>query len=195
MQTRTLAVTTASIGVAALTITGITYASANGSAESAQQSVAASGTFGGDDGEKKGGEDKDYGKKDDYNKDYDKGDYGKGHGKGHGKDDKDHDKGKIIVNGTHYPAQKYQCVPITSFQNHGDVAAKTFNVENLSKKIVEVFDTVNCSEAPEAILPPKSSQFVVKANVEDDVIVGSFKVIDSHGNKGDDHDDYDDYDY
>ncbi|MER5182982.1 hypothetical protein ABT009_32290 [Streptomyces sp. NPDC002896] len=199
MKTRTVAVTTAAVGVAALTLTGITYASDSDYAESGRQAVPASAPFGGDNGEKKDDkenkEDKGYDKED---KGYD---YEKKGNKGHGKKDKGHDKGKIIVNGQKYPAHKYQCFPVTSVQVHGHkhdgaVADDTFNVENLSNKIVEFFDTVNCSDTPEAILSPKSSQFVVDGNVEGDVIVGSFKVIDGHGNKGydDDYDD-DDYDY
>ncbi|MFC9916506.1 hypothetical protein [Streptomyces sp. NPDC059862] len=178
MKTRTVALATSAIGVAALTLTGMTYASATGSSQSAPQAAPAHAPYGGDSGKKE--EDKGYDKKD------------------HG-DDKHHDKGKVIVNGQKYPAHKYQCFPVTSVQipnGDGPVADDTFNVENLSKKIVEFFDTANCSNTPEAILPPKSSQFVVDGNVEGDVIVGSFKVIDSHHDKGYDDEDHDeDKDY
>ncbi|MGP4092822.1 hypothetical protein [Streptomyces sp. KR55] len=180
MKTRTVALATSAIGVTALTLTGMTYASATGSSQSAPQIAPAHAPYGGDSGKKE--EDKGY--------DHKKSDHG---------DDKDHDKGKVIVNGQKYPAHKYQCFPVTSVQipnGDGPVADDTFNVENLSKKIVEFFDTANCSNTPEAILPPKSSQFVVDGNVEGDVIVGSFKVIESHHDKGYDDEDHDeDKDY
>ncbi|OAH11130.1 hypothetical protein [Streptomyces jeddahensis] len=194
MKTRTVAVTTAAVGVAALTLTGMTYASATGSSQSAPQAIADHARYGGEDSEKKDeGKDYDY-KKEDKGYDKEDKDYDKGH-KGYDKGHKDHDEDKVVVNGQKYPAHKYQCFPVASVQvpnGDGPVADDTFNVENLSNKIVEFFDTINCSNTPEAILSPKSSQFVVDGNVEDDVIVGSFKVIDSHYDHKGDHEGYDD---
>jgi hypothetical protein len=152
MQTRTVALIAGSAAAVAMTVTGVTFASADSSqsASSAREAVRpASAPLGGDHERED----------DDYKKDYD----------GH---KKDHDE--IQINERTYSAHPGACVSVTNLDGLGTA---TFNISNDSHKVVEFFNGVNCNSGnPAAVVLPGDSRFDVTV---DPPGFGSFRVIDN----------------
>lgn len=153
MQKRTAALIAGSAAAVAMTITGVTYASAD-SAQSAREAVRpASAPLGGDSDHEYKHEYKDEYKKD---KDY----------RGYKKDG-----GQIQINERTYSANPGACVSVTNF-----LGTQTFNISNDTDRVVQFFDGTNCNDGnPAAVVLPGDSAFGVDTNSVD----GSFRVIDN----------------
>ncbi|MFJ2868834.1 hypothetical protein [Kitasatospora sp. NPDC087314] len=161
MKTNRFAATTAALGVAALAVTGVTYASAASEPMAPQASarqVAAPAELPADGGAAggKGNE--------------------KGNNEGH--HEKRHEEGRIHINERTYSAHSGGCITVIS-----GLGAKTLNIRNDSHKTVEVFRGAVCDNgAPIATVGPHSTSDGVKIHhtkgirVEDG-IVGSFRVV------------------
>ncbi|MFE7014269.1 hypothetical protein ACFVAQ_27745 [Streptomyces sp. NPDC057651] len=169
MSKRSIAVTAAIAGAAALAATGINYAAAAGTeaapaaAPAVRQAAApAAAPLGGDSGQ---------GKEKEGN--YNKGGY--------------HYEGRIQINERSYAAGSDGCITIVS-----GLGANSFNVRNDSWKTVEVFRGATCDNgAPVATVGPWStSNSVSPHRVRGGVfvkhgVVGSFRVVhDFRGGKG-----------
>ncbi|MFF1835552.1 hypothetical protein ACFVXE_15290 [Streptomyces sp. NPDC058231] len=173
MTTRTVAVTAAVVGAAALAVTGISYASASGTPQAApavQPAVAAQAPLGGDSGNAgKGNEGK--------------GNEGGG-GYGGGRGGHNYYEGRIYINERSYSARTDGCITVVS-----GLGSRTFNVRNDSRRSVEVFRGATCDNgSPVATIGPWStSNSVFARTVRGGVfvrngVVGSFRVIENrHG--------------
>lgn len=153
MQTRTVALIAGASAAVAMTVTGVTYASADApqSASSAREAVRpASAPLGGD-------SDYEY-EKDEYKKDY----------RGHKKDDDE-----IQINERTYSVDPGACISVTNFLFDG-----TFNIANNSDRVVEFFNGSNCNASgPVATVLPGGS----RSGVGTPALfggLGSFRVID-----------------
>ncbi|MFB7711484.1 hypothetical protein [Streptomyces sp. NPDC056105] len=161
MSKRSIAVTAAIAGAAALAATGINYAAAAGTeaapaAPAVRQAAApAAAPLGGDSGQGK--------EKDDYNKGNDHYRY----------------EGRIQINERSYSAGSDGCITVVS-----GLGANSFNVRNDSRKTVEVFRGATCDNgSPVATVGPWStSNSVSPHRVRGGVfvkhgVVGSFRVV------------------
>ncbi|WP_328436267.1 hypothetical protein OHA71_49080 [Streptomyces sp. NBC_00444] len=132
MQTRTVALIAASAAAMAVTVTGVTYASAD-APQSASSARPASAPLG-------GGGDHDW-KDDDYKKDHD----------GHKKDD-----GNIQINERTYTDDPGACVAVVR------PLGTTFNITNNTDRTVQFFSADNCDAgAPAATVGSGGSSFGV----------------------------------
>ena len=167
MQTRTIAMIGASVGVAAVAATGVTYASAAPeSAPYTREAVAATVPLGGD-SEKE----KDY----DHKKEKDHGDKKE---KGYG-DKKDH--GQIQINERTYSADPGACIAVVNTDFIFGNEPLSFNIRNTSKRTVEFFNGYTCNTgAPVATVGPRSSSTAIMTAPNFGPPVGSFRVIDDH---------------
>ncbi|MFC9456680.1 hypothetical protein ACFWN5_14805 [Streptomyces sp. NPDC058430] len=168
MSKRSIAVTAAIAGAAALAATGINYAAAAGTeaapaaAPAVRQAAApAAAPLGGDSGQ---------GKEKEGN--YNKGGY--------------HYKGRIQFNERSYSAETDGCITVVS-----GLGARSFNIRNDSWKTVEVFRGATCDNgAPVATVGPWSSStsvhpFKVRGGVfVKNGVVGSFRVVHDFRGKG-----------
>ncbi|RFC75261.1 hypothetical protein [Streptomyces sp. AcE210] len=165
MSKRSIAVTAAIAGAAALAATGINYAAAAGTeaapaAPAVRQAAApAAAPLGGDSGQ---GKEKD----NDYN------------GYRH--------EGRIHINERSYSAGSDGCITVVS-----GLGANSFNVRNDSRKTVEVFRGATCDNgSPVATVGPWStSNSVSPHKVRGGVwvkhgVVGSFRVVDDYRHGG-----------
>lgn len=165
MQTRTVALIAASLGAAAMTVTGVTYASAAGSSPESTSSVPegvrpASAPLGGDHETKDHDHEKDYGHEKDH--------YGNKKDRGYKKDG-----GEIQINERTYSANPGACVSVT---NLNTLATGTFNIANDTERVVEFFNGTNCNNGnPVAVVLPGDSSFGAGDATGD----GSFRVIDN----------------
>lgn len=165
MSKRSIAVTAAITGAAALAATGINYAAAAGTeaapaAPAVRQAAApAAAPLGGDSGQGKEKEDNNYG----------------GGGYRH--------EGRIQFNERSYSAWSDGCITVVS-----GLGSRSFNVRNDSKKTVEVFRGATCDNgAPIATVGPwsTSNSIVPFHHIRGGVfvkngVVGSFRVVDDH---------------
>ncbi|MFJ2897030.1 hypothetical protein ACIO87_19370 [Streptomyces sp. NPDC087218] len=166
MITRSTIVTAAVAAAAALAATGITYASAAGTApvevaRPVQQAVPGSALGGGDVG---------------------KGNEGKGNERGGHDEGRDYYEGRIHINERTYSDHPGGCMTVVS-----GLGSKTLNIRNDSRRTVEVFRGATCDNgAPIATVGPHSdSNGVHPGHVEGGVwvkngVVGSFRVIERH---------------
>lgn len=165
MSKRSIAVTVAIAGAAALAATGINYAAAAGteaapvSAPAVHKAVApAAAPQGGDTG-------------------------GKGNEKDHDRDR----EGRIHFNERSYSEDTDGCITVVS-----GLGSRSFNVRNDSDKSVEVFRGATCDNgAPIATVGPWSTSTSVqpRSNIQGGVyvrngVVGSFRVIDDYRHHG-----------
>ncbi|MEU0390158.1 hypothetical protein [Streptomyces chartreusis] len=151
MQTRTVALIAGSAAAVAMTITGVTYASAD-----APRSGPASAPLGGDH---------------DWKDDDDKRDY---------KDDHDkNDRGQIQINERTYTADPGGCVSLVNIGVAAPLDATSFNIRNDSDRTVEFFNGVTCDNgAPVATVGPRSSSNAVTTTAEATGLnLGSFRVV------------------
>ncbi|GHE68652.1 hypothetical protein GCM10014715_22980 [Streptomyces spiralis] len=189
IMTRSHAITAAVAAAAALTATGITYATAAPAPQAApaaavQQAPAQvpmdGGTQSGNGG--KGNEGNDHGGNDRGGNDHDRG-------------GRDFDKGWIHINERSFSAHTRGCAVIVS-----GLGSTSLNIRNDSRKTIEVFRGVTCDNgAPIATVGPHSTSFGVTPKDVRGVhvkngVVGSFRVIDRHdddygGDRGGDHGD------
>ncbi|WP_189820554.1 hypothetical protein, partial [Streptomyces olivaceoviridis] len=124
-----------------------------------------------------------------------KGNEGKGNeGRGYegrdneGRDNEDHDneEGRIHINERSYSTRPGDCITVVS-----GLGAKTLNIRNDSRKTVEVFRGAVCDNgAPVATVGPHSQSDGVHVDCVDgihveDGVVGSFRVIKRHEERGD----------
>jgi hypothetical protein len=153
MQKRTAALIAGASAAVAMTITGVTYASADAppSASSAREAVRpasaplASAPLGGD---------SDY----DYKKDY---------------DGRKKDHGKIQINERTYSDDPGACVTVS---NPNAAPNDTFNISNDTHRIVQFFNGNNCNAGdPVVEVRPGDSRFGVGGGG-----VGSFRLIDGY---------------
>ncbi|GHA74917.1 hypothetical protein GCM10010512_01480 [Streptomyces thermoviolaceus subsp. thermoviolaceus] len=179
IMTRSHAITAGIAAAAALTATGITYATAAPSPQSAPAAAAqqapVQAPLGGDNGNSnnnsKGNEGRDH---DD-------------HDKGHKKHRKHHDEGWIHINERSYSAHPSGCVTVIS-----GLGSKTFNIRNDSRRTVEVFRGATCDNgAPIATVGPHSTSNGVEPGKSHSVkvkdgVIASFRVVHHHHGK-DDH--------
>ncbi|MFE6757601.1 hypothetical protein ACFVDQ_28965 [Streptomyces sp. NPDC057684] len=163
MSKRSIAVTTAIAGAAALAATGINYAAAAGTeaapaAPAVRQAAApAAAPLGGDSGQ------------------------------GKEKDDNHHYyEGRIHFNERSYSAKTDGCITVVS-----GLGARSFNVRNDSRRTVEVFRGATCDNgSPVATVGPWStSNSVSPHKVRGGVwvkhgVVGSFRVVDDYRHGG-----------
>ncbi|GHF79757.1 hypothetical protein [Streptomyces thermodiastaticus] len=177
IMTRSHAITAGIAAAAALTATGITYATAAPSPQSAPAAavqVPAQAPMGGDNGNNnsKGNEGNDH---DD-------------HDKGHKKHRKHHREGWIHVNERSYSAHPSGCITVIS-----GLGSKTLNIRNDSHKTVEVFRGATCDNgAPIATVGPHSTSNGVDPGKFDSVkvkdgVIGSFRIVHDHRHGKDDH--------
>ncbi|MFG2403355.1 hypothetical protein ACGFR8_03285 [Streptomyces brevispora] len=181
MSKRSIAVTAAIVGAAALAATGINYAAAAGpeaapvSAPAVQKAAApAAAPLGGDAGK---GNEKDRG-----------GERGGDRGGDRGRD---HFRGRIDFNERSYSAESGGgCMTVVS-----GLGSRSFNVRNDSWKTVEVFRGATCDNgSPVATVGPWSTSnsiqpHFVRGGVHvRDGVVGSFRVIDDHRGRDRDRD-------
>ncbi|MFD4023389.1 hypothetical protein ACFWRV_07710 [Streptomyces sp. NPDC058576] len=160
MKNRSLAVTAAVVGAAALTATGINYAVASDTtAPAAKKAPAAAAPAAAPATAPLGGGGK-----------YD--------------DDYDHE-GRIHINERSYSADSDGCVIAVS-----GLGAKSFNIRNDTKKSVELFRGATCDNgAPIATVGPHSTSTGVKPHYVDgglyvdNGVVGSFRVVKNHHGK------------
>ncbi|MDX3768764.1 hypothetical protein PV683_23945 [Streptomyces sp. AK08-01B] len=203
MTTRTVAVTAAVVGAAVLATTGITYASAAGSAPAApsvQQAAPAPGPAAGDGNGNgngngnggRGGNEGGFGGGGGGGRGGDEGGFGGGGGGGRGGDEGGfgggyEDGGRIHINERSYSARGEEgCITVVS-----GLGSRSFNVRNDSRRTVELFRGATCDNgSPVATVGPWStSNGVFTRQVRGGVwvrngVVGSFRVVrDHYGNK------------
>ncbi|MFE0387518.1 hypothetical protein ACFW1F_26055 [Streptomyces bungoensis] len=170
MQLRSTLVTAAVSVAAALTATGITYASA-ASAPAPEQAAATAVPHGGSNGNNN-------------NSKGNEGNNSKGN-EGH-EDNDDHgrrgeDEGRIQINERSYSTHPGDCITVVS-----GLGAKSLNVRNDSRKTVEVFRGAVCDNgAPIATVGPHSSSDGVRPGCVEGIdidkgVVASFRVIKRH---------------
>ncbi|MEU8482741.1 MULTISPECIES: hypothetical protein [unclassified Streptomyces] len=166
MSKRSIAVTAAIAGAAALAATGINYAAAAGTeaAPAAPAVRQAAAPLGGDSGQGKEKEDNDY---------------------GHGGGGYRHE-GRIHFNERSYSSESDGCITVVS-----GLGSNSFNVRNDSRKTVEVFRGATCDNgSPIATVGPWStSNSVYPHRVRGGVfvkngVVGSFRVVEDHRGGG-----------
>ncbi|WP_244217652.1 hypothetical protein [Streptomyces carpinensis] len=177
-MTRSNAVTAAVVAAAALTATGITYATAAPVPEAApavvQQAPAQAPMGGEGNNNSKGNEGN--------NNERGEGGEGGEHGRKH------HEEGWIHINERSYSAHPNGCITVVS-----GLGSNSFNIRNDSRKTIEFFRGVTCDNgAPIATVGPwSSSDGVFTKRVHGGVkvkngVVGSFRVVDRHqGGEGD----------
>ncbi|MGI5405163.1 hypothetical protein ACQEV9_00030 [Streptomyces chartreusis] len=135
MQTRTVALIAGSAAAVAMTVTGVTYASADSPQQSAREGVRpASAPLGGD---------SDYEYKDHH---------------GHKKDN-----GEIQINERIYAENPGACVAVVRPVNDGTLPLRTFNIFNNTDKIVEFFGAENCSGGEATRVLPGESRLGIFA--------------------------------
>ncbi|MGW8883200.1 hypothetical protein [Streptomyces sp. NPDC055749] len=165
MKNRSLAVTAAVVGAAALTATGINYAVASDqAAPTSKRSAPVAAPAAGPAAAPAAAPAAPRG--------------------GSGKDDYHHE-GRIHINERSYSAESDGCTIAVS-----GLGAESFNVRNDTKKTVEVFSGATCDNgAPIATVGPFSTSNGVSPDEIDgglsveDGVVGSFRVVDGHHNK------------
>jgi hypothetical protein len=177
MQTRTVALIAASVGAAAVAVTGVTYASAAGSSPqsapaAAQAVVPAAVPFGGETGEKKGGE---FNQRNERNE----------RGERRERHERREEHGRIFVNERTYGAKEGSCVAVISTTQRA-LGARSFNIRNDSHKTIEFFRGATCDAgSPVATVGPRSTSNSVRgerlllAGRGPDALVGSFRVVDN----------------
>ncbi|MFE7329324.1 hypothetical protein ACFU8W_30950 [Streptomyces sp. NPDC057565] len=198
MTTRTVAVTAAVAGAAVLATTGITYASASGSAPAApavQQAAPAVAPLGGDGGTGTGsgngnGNGNGNGKGNEGKGN--EGGYGGGGGGGYGGGNERggfryKEEGRIFINERSYSARGEDgCITVVS-----GLGARSFNIRNESRRTVEFFRGATCDNgSPVATVGPWSTSNGVftRQHIRGGVfvkngVVGSFRVVRDHFNK------------
>ncbi|GAA3482862.1 hypothetical protein [Streptomyces yanii] len=192
MKTRTVAVTAAAVGAAVIATTGITYASAAGSAPAAapsvqqaapaaQQAAPDAAPLGGEGGGNAGNGGKG-----------NEGGYGGGGGGGNrGGNERGgfrhKEEGRIFINERSYSARGEDgCITVVS-----GLGARSFNVRNDSRRTVEFFRGATCDNgSPVATVGPWSTSNGVftRHHVRGGVfvkngVVGSFRVVRDHYDK------------
>ncbi|WP_223179612.1 hypothetical protein [Streptomyces griseicoloratus] len=169
-MSRSSAITAGVAAAAALTATGITYATAAPEPQAAPavvQQAPVQAPTGGDTG----------------NNNDDNNDDKKGNGHRGGKHG-DHEGGWIHINERSYSAHSSGCVVVAS-----GLGSRSLNIRNDSKKTIEVFRGLTCDNgAPIATVGPHSTAHGVVPGQTHGVVVpngviGSFRVID-HGDNG-----------
>ncbi|MGX4691979.1 hypothetical protein JNUCC63_22925 [Streptomyces sp. JNUCC 63] len=179
-MTRSHAITTAVAAAAALTATGITYATAapasapqTVSAVVQQAPVPAQAPTGGETGPGQGNERGERGEGNEHGEHGERGERG---------ERRHHEVGRIFINERSFSAHPDGCITVVS-----GLGSKSFNIRNDSKRTVEFFRGVTCDNgAPVATVGPRSEANGVRpGHVEgihvEDGVVGSFRVI-HHGN-------------
>ncbi|MFF2202103.1 hypothetical protein [Streptomyces sp. NPDC058145] len=170
MQLRSTLVTAAVSAAAALTATGITYASA-ASAPAPEQAPVTAAPHGGSSGQNN-------------NSKGNEGNNSKGNEGNEDNDNNGHrgeDEGRIQINERSYSTRPGDCITVVS-----GLGAKSLNIRNESRKTVEVFRGAVCDNgAPVATVGPHSSSYGVRpGHVEgidiDKGVVASFRVIKRH---------------
>ncbi|MFE7706399.1 hypothetical protein ACFU6I_11485 [Streptomyces sp. NPDC057486] len=187
MKTRTVAVTAAAVGAAVIATTGITYASAAGSAPAAapsvqqaapaaQQAAPDAAPLGGEGGGNAGNGGKG-----------NEGGYGGGGGNRGGNERggfRYKEEGRIFINERSYSARGEDgCITVVS-----GLGARSFNVRNDSRRTVEFFRGATCDNgSPVATVGPWSTSNGVftRHHVRGGVfvkngVVGSFRVVRDH---------------
>ncbi|MFE7978251.1 hypothetical protein [Streptomyces shenzhenensis] len=176
LMTRSTAVTAGIAAAAALTATGITYASASSvpaqAAPAALQAAPApaQAPFGGNVGKGNKEENEEKGEKGENEEN--EGREGKG---------KRFEEGRIHINERTYSSHPDGCITVVS-----GLGAKTLNIRNDSRKTVEVFRGAVCDNgAPIATVGPHSSSNGVKPHETEGVhvkkgVLASFRVIKEH---------------
>ncbi|MGW4730147.1 hypothetical protein ACWEQC_13415 [Streptomyces shenzhenensis] len=171
LMTRSTAVTAGIAAAAALTATGITYASASSApvqaAPVAMQAAPApaQAPFGGNVGKGNNEENEEKGEK---------GEKGKGKGKRF-------EEGRIHINERTYSSHPDGCITVVS-----GLGAESLNIRNDSRRTVEVFRGAVCDNgAPIATVGPHSSSNGVKPHHTEGVhvkkgVLASFRVIKHH---------------
>ncbi|WP_234426019.1 hypothetical protein [Streptomyces kebangsaanensis] len=177
IMTRSSAITAAVAAAAALTATGITYATAapasapqTAPAVVQQAPAPAQAPMGGEGGQGKGGGER--------------GEHGE-HGEGGERGERGHHRvGRIFINERSFSAHPDGCITVVS-----GLGSKSFNIRNDSKRTVEFFRGATCDNgAPVATVGPHSEANGVRpGHVEgvfvEDGVVGSFRVIHRHYGK------------
>ncbi|MFJ8603654.1 hypothetical protein ACIREM_34090 [Streptomyces shenzhenensis] len=179
LMTRSTAVTAGIAAAAALTATGITYASASSvpaqAAPAALQAAPApaQAPFGGNVGKGNKEENEEKGEKGEKGENEEnEGREGKG---------KKFEEGRIHINERTYSSHPDGCITVVS-----GLGAKTLNIRNDSRKTVEVFRGAVCDNgAPIATVGPHSSSNGVKPHETEGVhvkkgVLASFRVIKEH---------------
>ncbi|MFD7496195.1 hypothetical protein ACFV8T_28045 [Streptomyces sp. NPDC059832] len=175
IMTRSHAITAAVVAAAALTATGITYASAVPAPQEAPAAVVAQAPMGGEGGNAgKGNEGNE-------RRGNERGGNERG-GKRH------HEEGRIHINEREYSGRPDGCMTVVS-----GLGAKSFNIRNESRNEVEVFRGAVCDNgAPIATVGPRSSANNVRPGKDEDCdkadggvkvkhgVVASFRVIKRH---------------
>jgi hypothetical protein len=177
---RSTMVTAGVSAAAALTVTGITYASAaSAPAPQAVPAAASAAPFGGDSGQNKANNNEGQGKGNEG-----KGNEGRGERREEGR--RHEDRGRIEINERSYSAHPGDCITVVS-----GLGAKSLNIRNDSHRTVEVFRGAVCDNgAPIATVGPFSDSNGVHAcppegvHVKDGVLA-SFRVVRHHGHGGD----------
>ncbi|GAB7064899.1 hypothetical protein ACFQ1B_04180 [Streptomyces mexicanus] len=180
-KTRSHAITAGIAAAAALTATGITYATAAPAPQSAPAAAVQQAPMGGDNGNN--------------NNSNSKGNEGNDHGGGGGGDHggnnhgrKHREEGWIHVNERSYSAHPTGCVTVIS-----GLGSNSFNIRNDSRKTVEVFRGATCDNgAPIATVGPWSTSNGVRPGKSHSVkvkdgVLASFRIVHDR-----DHDDRDD---
>ncbi|WP_406423145.1 hypothetical protein [Streptomyces sp. NBC_00842] len=192
MATRTVAVTAAVVGAAALAATGINYAMAADTPAAApvvQQQTSAPAAALGEDGGKQqgegngggngGGRENGGGNGGGRENGGGYGGGGNGGGYGGGGDEGGYDRGRIFLNERSYSAHPDGCITVVS-----GLGSRTLNVRNDSRRTVEVFRGATCDNgSPVATVGPFSTsngvtpRFVHGGVWVKNGVVGSFRVI------------------
>ncbi|MFF0464782.1 hypothetical protein [Streptomyces mexicanus] len=179
-KTRSHAITAGVAAAAALTATGITYATAAPAPQSAPAAAVQQAPMGGDNGNNNNSNSKG-------NEGNDHGGGGGDHGGGdHGR--KHREEGWIHVNERSYSAHPTGCVTVIS-----GLGSNSFNIRNDSRKTVEVFRGATCDNgAPIATVGPWSTSNGVRPGKSHSVkvkdgVLASFRIVHDR-----DHDDRDD---
>ncbi|WP_254406293.1 hypothetical protein [Streptomyces sp. AC627_RSS907] len=183
-MSRSSGITAAVAAAAALTATGITYATAAPDSE-AVPAVVQQAPLGGDPGTSNSGNSS---KGNEGSSKGNEGNNGKGNGEGHnqghnqgGRDHDDRDRGWIQINERSYSAHSSGCVVVAS-----GLGSRSLNIRNDSRKTIEVFSGLTCDNgSPIATVGPHSSANgvtpdCVEGVVVKDGVVGSFRVVE-HG--------------
>ncbi|MFF8596829.1 hypothetical protein ACF061_36520 [Streptomyces sp. NPDC015220] len=185
-MTRSHALTAAVAAAAALTATGITYATAAPAPQTApavvqqapvQAPAPAQAPMGGDTGGNAGKGNEGKG-----NEGNERGGNERGGNEGNERGGKNFEEGWIHINERSYSARPGGCITVVS-----GLGAKSLNIRNDSRRTVEVFRGATCDNgAPIATVGPRSSSDGVRTgHVEGGVhvkngVVGSFRVIERH---------------
>ncbi|MFD7992117.1 hypothetical protein [Streptomyces mexicanus] len=178
IMTRSHAITAGIAAAAALTATGITYATAAPTPQSAPAAVQQA-PMGGDNGNNNNS------KGNEGNEGNDHGGGGNHGGGDHGR--KHREEGWIHVNERSYSAHPTGCVTVIS-----GLGSNSFNIRNDSRKTVEVFRGATCDNgAPIATVGPHSTSNGINPGKSHSVrvkdgVLASFRIVHDHdrGDKG-----------